>query len=175
MKKLLSAVCSVLCMLCCLLCACGWQSGQMLPPQFPLYMNIELPREHFNDDEDVTFSVLLGSPNSMAYGAGGMPDLTRKVIIVITNKLTSINEQPQQYYTVKKTNDFTSYVCEVIDGEAQYEYSEQVVVSDQFYAEDSGRFYCSLYASSSDDEEYFGDCVKYAIMAAIDYKKVTAK
>lgn len=173
MKKLLCAICGMLCLLCCL-CACDSQTtGQSPdpgPPTFPINMKLDIPRSHFNNGEDVTVEISLGSPESFALKADGTPDLSRKAVIVFSKEM-KVTEQSDDFHIVKEFNNFVPYIWEENGDEIIYKFTQELVVPEDMYEGESGRFYCSLYSALSTAENCFGENARLSAHGAIDYVK----
>lgn len=162
MKKILCFISSIICLLC-LFCACeNKQNEQVTDPEIEPYLSIYLPVSYFNSETDVTVTVFIGFPETFI---SSDEELGKAVLVVSQNDEINISTEDIILNTI---TDFASYIWEKENGKIIYKSTQEYIIPQSVFVENSGRIYCSLYLVSIDvdnnNEEHVGISMTYPIL-----------
>lgn len=145
MKKIFCFISSIICILC-FFCAC---KTKHIPPQIDQYLSVALPVSYFNSETDVTVTVSIGFPETFV---SRIKDNV-KAVLVVSQNLRTTNDITGDII-LNTITDFTPYIWEEENNKIIYKSTQEYIIPQSVFVENSGKVYCSLYIGRIEMENY---------------------
>ena len=166
MKKIFYLLSSIV-LFTCLFCACSKQNNdQTLGPETAEYLSVSLPVSHFVYGTDVSVSISIGVPETFI---AQYQEREQALLVISTEE--NFDTLGKYTYILSTITDFYPYIWEQSDDFIVYNFSQEYVIPQSIFMENSGEFYCMFLLFQSNVESYTSEHLTFSMCYPVLYEK----